>query len=237
MVLTMNCMVCYDSESKGNYSPDNKIKFLTSSLESCFCDYSDAYVLVTGSIKITCSNNNTKVAFKNCAPFKDCRTEINETFIDEAEHINITMPMCNLIGYSDNYSDTSGSLWQFKRDEIEGNNDLTVDNSSSFKHKSNIIGNLSLAGAKNNVKTVGPLKYLSSFWRSLEMPLINCKVELSLGWYENCILSSAGNNATFTITDAKPYVPIVTLSAEDNAKLSKLLGKGFKILFIGTNIR
>ena len=60
------------------------------------------------------------------------------------------------------------------------------------------------------------------------MPLINCKVELSLGWYENCILSSAGNNATFTITDAKLYVPIVTLSAEDNAKLSKLLGEGFK---------
>ena len=127
MVLTMNCMVCYDSESKGNYSPDNKIKFLTSSLESCFCDHSDAYVLVTGSIKITCSNNNTKVAFKNCAPFKDCRTEINETFIDEAEHINITMPMCNLIGYSDNYSDTLGSLWQFKRDEIEEDAGLTLD--------------------------------------------------------------------------------------------------------------
>ena len=135
MVLTLNCMVCYDSESKGNYSPDNKIRFLTSSLESSFCDYSDAYVLVTGSIKITCGNDNTKVAFKNCTPFKDCRTEINVTFIDEAEYINITMPMCNLIGYSDNYSDTSGSLWQFKRDEIEGNNDLSVDNSSSFKHK------------------------------------------------------------------------------------------------------
>ena len=223
MVLTMNCMVCYDSESKGNYSPDNKIKFLTSSLESCFCDHSDAYVLVTGSIKITCSNNNTKVAFKNCAPFKDCRTEINETFIDEAEHINITMPMCNLIGYSDNYSDTSGSLWQFKRDEIEGNNDLTVDNSSSFKYKSNIIGNLSQAGTRNNVKIVVPLKYLSNFWRSLEMPLINCKVELSLKWYERCLLTIA-NTATFKITDAKLYVPIVTLSAEDNAKLSKLLG-------------
>ena len=90
-----------------------------------------------------------------------------------------------------------GSLWQFKRDEIEENNNLTVDNSSSFKYKSNIIGNLSQAGRINNVKIVVPLKYLSNFWRSLEMPLINCKVELSLKWYENCILSGAGDNATF----------------------------------------
>ena len=135
-----------DSESKGNYSHENPIKFLTSSLESSLCDYSDAYILVTGNITVTGGNANTKVAFKNCAPFKKCRTEIN----DEAEHIKTTMPMYNLIEYSDNYSDTSGSLWQFKRDEIEGNNDLTVDNSSSFKNKLNIIGNLSQTGTKNN---------------------------------------------------------------------------------------
>ena len=108
-----------DSESKGNYSHENPIKFLTSSLESSLCDYSDAYVLVTGNIVVVGADDNTKVAFKNCAPFRKCRTEINETFIDEAEHINIAMPMYNLIEYSDNYSDTSGSLWQFKRDEIE----------------------------------------------------------------------------------------------------------------------
>ena len=84
-----------DSETKGNYSPHNHIKFLTSSLESSFCDYFDGYM---------------KFTFKNCAPLRMCRTEINETFIDEAEHINITMPMCNLIEYSDNYCDTSGSL-------------------------------------------------------------------------------------------------------------------------------
>ena len=84
--------------------------------------------------------------------------QINETFVDDAQHINIAMPMYNLIEYSNNYSDTSGSLWQFKRDEIEGNNNLTVDNSSSFKYKSNIIGNLSVAVIKNNVKTVIPSK-------------------------------------------------------------------------------
>ena len=136
--------------------------------------------------------------------------------------------MYNFIEYSDNYSDTSGSLWQFKRDEIEGNVDLTVDdnhipnNSSSFKYKSSFITN------RNGVKIAVPLKYLSNFWRSLEMPLINCKVELSLTWDPNCVLSNLVGAYTFTITDAKYYVPIVTLSTEDNAKLSKLLSEGFK---------
>ena len=102
-----------DTESKGVYSHENPIKFLTSSLESSLCDYSDEYDLVTGNITVTGAGNITKVAFKNCSPFRKCRTEINEIFIDKAEHINIKMPMYNLIKCSDNYSDTSGSLWQF----------------------------------------------------------------------------------------------------------------------------
>ena len=143
-------------------------------------------------------------------------------------NINIAMPMYNLIEYSDNDLDTSGSLWQFRRDETEGNVDLTVNaqhirnNSLSFKYKSSFITN------RNGVKIVVPLKYLSSFWRSLEMPLINSKVELSLKWHENCILPNLVGDSTFTVTDAKLYVSIVTLSAEDNAKLSKLLTEGFK---------
>ena len=136
-----------------------------------------------------------------------------------------------LFDYSDNYSDTSGSLWQFKRDEIIGNINLTNNNSSSFKYKSNLIGNTDADGAnrkKESVKIVLQLKYLSNFWRSLEIPLINCKVELSLRLCENCILSNVAGNSTFKITDAKLYVPVVTLSTEDNAKLSKLLTEGFK---------
>ena len=203
---------------------------MTKSTESSLCDYSDAYILVTGDIAVEGANNDTKVAFKSCAPFRKCGTEINETFIDEAEHINIAMPMYNLIEYSDNYSDTSGSLWQFKRDEIEGDIDLTVDsnhisnNSLSFKYKSSLITN------RNGVKIAVPLKHLSNFWTSLEMPLINCKVELSLSWDLNCVLSNLVGASTFTTTDAKIYVPIVTLSTEDNAKLSKLLSEGFKML-------
>ena len=118
------------------------------------------------------------------------------------------------------------------RDEKIYNSDVTNDNDApSFKYKTGLIGNTEANGRKHGVKIAVPLKYLSKFWRSLEMSLINCKVELSLNWTENCILTlnrNANNNineATFTITDAKLYVPIVTLSIEDNAKLSKLLSE------------
>ena len=113
------------------------------------------------------------------------------------------MRMYNLLECSDNYSDISGSLWQFKRDEIEENVDLTVNanhipnNSSSYKYKSSLITN------RNGVKIAVPLKYLSNFWRSLEMPLINCKIEFSLKSHENCTFSGAGTAGTFAITDKK----------------------------------
>ena len=124
------------------------------------------------------------------------------------------------------------------KDEIEGNVDLTVDannhipnNSSSYKYKSRLITN------RNGVEIAVPLKYLSNFWRSLEILLINCKAELSLTWDENCILTSLAKNLTFTIADAKLYVPVVTLSIEDNVKLTKLLNEGFKNWFLGTNTK
>ena len=105
---------------------------------------------------------------------------------------------------------------------------MTNDNNvTSFKYKANLIGNTENNCTKNGVKIAVPLKYLSNFWRSLEMPLIKCKVELSLKWYERCLLTAA-TTATFRITDAKLYVPIVTLSIEDNSKLTKPLNEGFK---------
>ena len=166
-----------DSESKGVYSHENPIKFLTSSLESSLCDYSDAYVLVTGNIAVTGPEIIQKLHLKIVRHSENVE-QINDTFIDEAEHINIAVSMYNLTEYSDNYSDTSGSLWQFKRHEIEENVNSTVNNnhipnnSSSFKYKSSLITN------RNSVKIAAPLKYLNNFWRSLEMPLINCKVQL-----------------------------------------------------------
>ena len=101
------------------------------------------------------------------------------------------------------------------------------DNAPLFKYRSNLIGNTENNGTKNGVKIAVPLKYLSKFWRSLEMPLINCKVKFSLKWYETCLLTTA-TTATFKIPDAKLYVPIVTLSVEVNSELSKLLNEGFK---------
>ena len=119
---------------------------LTNSIRSSLCDYSDAYILLTGDIAVKNTNNANlaaaaKVAFKNNAPFKNCRTEINDTFADEADYINIAMAMYDLNEYSDDYSDTSGSFWQVKRDEIVNNANVTVANSSTFKYKSNFIGN------------------------------------------------------------------------------------------------
>ena len=119
---------------------------LTNSIRSSLCDYSDAYILLTGDIAVKNTNNANlaaaaKVTFKNNAPFKNCRTEINDTFADEADYINIAMAMYDLNEYSDDYSDTSGSFWQVKRDEIVNNANVTVANSSTFKYKSNFIGN------------------------------------------------------------------------------------------------
>ena len=121
-----------DSQTtKGKYKQGDTIKFETKTIKSSLCDYSDAFILVTGNITVT-ADDNTDVAFKHCAPFSSCTTKINDVFVDEANHLYIAMPMYNLIEYSDNYSDTSGSLWQFKIDKVPANDaDLAIDNSQS----------------------------------------------------------------------------------------------------------
>ena len=131
------------------------------------------------------------------------------------------MPMYNLIEYSDNYQDSSVTLYQYKRDEPPEDDavaDLKADNSSSLKYKISLLGNPVVANniARINVKVVVPLKYLSNFFRSLEMPLINCKIKLNLTWKKESVLSTDDGNAVFIINDTKLYVPVVTLSKEDN---------------------
>ena len=130
-----------DSQTtKGKYKQGDTIKFETETIKSSLCDYSDAFILVTGNITVT-ANNDTNVAFKNCASFSTCETVINDVFVDEVNRIYIKMPMHNLIEYSNNYSDTSGSLWHFKRDEVPVNNaDMSIDNSESFKYKAALVG-------------------------------------------------------------------------------------------------
>ena len=143
------------------------------------------------------------------------------------------MPMYNLIEYSDNYQDSSATLYQYKRDEPPEDNaiaNLTANNSSSFKHKVNLLGNRNVAGGivRLNVKVVVPLKYLSNFFRSLVMPLINCKIKLNLTWKKECVLSTDIGNAVFIINDTKLYVPVVTLSEEDNKDFIEQQKKGFQ---------
>ena len=142
-------------------------------LRSSLCDYSDAYILVKGNISVNntadvgadANNTNKKVIFKNCAPFTSCISKINNTQIDNAEYIDIVMPMYNLIEYSDNYSKTSGRLWQYCKDipAVNNNSDIVdfngANSSDSFNSKAKIIAQTDDDGEKNNVKIMVPLKY------------------------------------------------------------------------------
>ena len=143
------------------------------------------------------------------------------------------MPMYNLIEYSDNYQDSSATLYQYKRDEpLEANaiNNLTTDNSSSLKYKVSLLDNPVLDGniTKRSAKVVVPLTYLSNFFRTLEMPLINCKIKLNLTWKKECVLSNQDGAAVFIINDTKMYVPVATLSKEDNKDFIEQQNKGFQ---------
>ena len=132
--------------------------------------------------------------------------------------------MYNLIEYSDNYSKTSGSIWQYYNDDP--NNIIT--RSESFKTKIKITGKTPADGITKDVEIFVPLKNLSNFWRTLEMLLINCEVNLILTWSIDCVVSSATGETKFSITDTKLYVLLVTLSTQDNAKLLQQLKSGFK---------
>ena len=145
---------------------DSTIKFETKVIKPNLCDYSDAYILVTRDIKVTGIAGDTNVAFKNCAPFTRCITHINDEHIETAEKLDIIMPMYNLIEYSDNYADSSGSLYQFKRDESPKNDDgnplnVALDNSTSFKYKASLLGKTT--DADGNDRSLKKYKNSSAF--------------------------------------------------------------------------
>ena len=216
------------------YNTNSDIRFKTTMLKSSLCDYSDACFFVQGTITITgegtdaaarqVDESNKGVIFKNCAPFINCKSEINNTEIDNAKDIDIVMPMYNLIEYSDNYSKTSGSLWQYYKDDPNDN----ITQSESFKSKIKITGKTPAAGNTKDVEIIVPLKYLSNFWRTLEMPLINCEVNLILTWSKDCVITNSTGAGKFAITETKLYVPVETLLTQDNAKLLQGLKPGFK---------
>ena len=237
-------LVEINDESRGVYNVNSQIKFKTTMLKSSLYDYSDAYILAKGTISVintavagaAANNTNEKVIFKNCAPFTNCISEINNTQIDNAKDIDIVMPMYNLIEYSDNYAKSTGSLWQCCKDiPARNNNDEIIEFTAgnptdSFNFKAKFTGQTGDDGTKN-VEIMVPLKYLSNFWRTLEMPLINCEVNLILTWSLTCALIATNppnQNATFAITDTKLYVPVVTLSTQENTKFFQQLKSSFK---------
>ena len=162
-------------------------------LRSSLCDYSNAYILVKGTITAIstaaqdqqCNGTNKEVLFLSCAPFTNCIGKINNKQVDDAYSINVVMSIYNLIEYSDNYLKKSGILWQYCRDELTLVNDgtiasFTTDNATnSFNSKQKTTLKTGDDGTKKVKKTI-PLKYLSNFWRTLEMPLINCEINLDL---------------------------------------------------------
>ena len=189
------------------------------------------------------------MTLKNNAPFTSFISKINGELVKNAEDLDIVIPMYNLLEYSKNYEKTSVSLFHYYRDEPSGttigagNNaiNISIRNSKSFDYKTEIIGCLDLGeDEKEDVIITIPLKYLGNLWRSLDIPLINCEITLILSWYKECVLvgrafsgppAAAINSPTdakFEITDCKLYVPVFTLSAENNNKLLEQLKSGFR---------
>ena len=195
-------------------------------LKSSLCDYSDAYILVKGTITVNntasadadANDTNKKVIFKNSPRFTNCISEINNTQVDNAQDIDIVMPMYNLIEYSDNYSKTSGSLWQYCKDIPAVNNNNAIVNFTENNLTDSLNFKVKMTGQSGDDRTkyceiMVPLKYLTNLFRSLEVPLVNCEINLILTWSANCVIASnnvANQNSTFAITDPKLYVPVVT---------------------------
>ena len=204
------------NKDTGADNPDT-IKYDTRVLKPNLCDYAEAYILVDGTIRATNAVNATRLAFKNCAPFIKCNLEINDDYVDTVENLDIVMRMYNLIEYSDNHQDSSATLYQYKKNEPPEDDavaDLTTDNSDSLKYKIKLLGNVT--------------EVAGNFFRSLEMPLINCKIKLNLTWKKECVLSTDVGEAVFIINDTKLYVPVVPLSKEDNKDFIERQNKGFQ---------
>ena len=251
--VTKTCIEVNDLSS-GQYSVNNKIRFKTSMLWLNLCDYSDAYIVVKRMINVTDTSHNNrknkKLIVKNNVPLAWCRTKPNKTFLDNAGDLYIVMQMYNLLEYSDYYSMTSVSSWNYWRDGINDHENETDDNRSKlnnnkktiskyFKYKTKIIGITPDNANRLKAEVVVPLKHLSKFWNSLDLPLSNSDIGLELRWTKNFTISeisraftatdpnagpfvykmtSQTTSATFQINNAKLYNPLVTLSINDNIK-------------------
>ena len=254
------------------YNENKSIRFKAPMLRSDFCDYADAYILINSTITVAGNHprdrQNRPLILKDNAPFISCITRINGELIEDADDLDIVMPMYNLLDYSKNYKNTIGSLYNYYRDELNDDADNknfannNVVSSNTFNYKNKIIGNTynvdstivpAADGArvantnydannsgKKSIELAIPLKYLGNFWRTLNIPLISCEVSLELKCNKNCVITSqqigvdldgantaAPTGATLTINGCKLYVPVVTLSKDDEIELLTNLKFGF----------
>ena len=189
------------SQSGNTYNTIKPIRFKTSMLRSDLCDYSDAYVWVKGKVTVTNPNDNAnfnkELKLKNNAPFISCISKINGELVENAEDLDIVIPMYKSLEYSKNYEKISGSLFNYYRGEPKehtigaGNNaiNISIRNSKSFDYNTKITGSLNAGEDEEEDVTIAmPLKYLGNFWRSLDIPLINCEITLILSWHKKCVL-------------------------------------------------
>ena len=198
------------------YNENKSIRFKTPMLRSDLCDYADAYILVSGTITVNgivneaeneINRRNRPLILKNNTPFVSCITKLNNELIEDAEDLDVVMPMYNLLEYSENYRKTIGSFYNYYRDELSNDNNNNnfanrdVVNSNTFKYKNKITGNTynveaGATGHKSNkvgtqkIELAIPLKYLGNFWRALNMPLISCEVSLELKCNKNWVITS-----------------------------------------------
>ena len=204
------------------YNENKSIRFKTPMLRSDLCDYSDVYILIKGTIIVAGNNPRDRqdrpVILKNNAPFISCITRINGELIEDADDLDVVMPMYNLLEYGKNYRKTTGSLYNYYRDELNDDADFNnhpnnnVVSSSAFRYKSKLLGNTYDVSSTNDpgggaarvanpnydanksgrkeVVLVVPLKYLGNFWRALNIPLISCEVSLELKWDKNYVITS-----------------------------------------------
>ena len=201
------------------YNENKSIRFKRPTLRSDLCDYADAYILVNGIITVAVNQprdrQNKPLILKNNTPFFLCITRINNELIEDADDLDIVMPMYNLLEYSKNYRKTIGSLYNYYRDELNDHANLNnfannnAISSNYFQYRNKIIGNTynvdstivpAAGGArvanpnydannsgKKNVGLAIPLKHLGNFRRALNIPLISCEVSLELKWNKTCV--------------------------------------------------
>ena len=220
-------------QSTKEFNPNKQIKFKTPILRSDLSDYSEAYVWVKGNVTANANNynadNEINFAFKSNAPFLSCISKINGKLVENAEDLDVVMPMYNLLEYGNNYEKASGSLFNYYRDEPgtdramgDGNQRISIyiHGSGSFDYKSGLNNKLPAAvsniHSRNDVEIAILLKYLANFWRILNILLINCEISLELSWTDKCVLVSRSHREA---PNPQANPPTVAINSPLEAKL------------------